>query len=878
MNKKSVIFLSLICLMLIVSFNFISATLLIGNQSYSIEKKYGPSQNIAGWINISIKNEDSNSIIRDSFGNNITLIELLNQNPNVKYSCLPKDCKTGYSASNSSQQKGLGGQESKIYGILFSGEILSVNSIGFDISATGVSPSCSSQIEVDFFNDGIVDYSNSKVDSDVCAETKNYSCFSQNAPYELTTIETQPNCQKINLTKAPGFRIGAWIKKEGSSTKTINAAIYNKDGFSVNNGACKLPDASATGGEVFCDVNYSLTKPEEHYICIYSSSGTGTYMIKGYDSPNGCGFWGFPPANENVAYSIFATAKKFGAFSSLSVSNSLNTGDTLSYLTESYIKDRYGNLNCSGNCVVPVKFETKTGTGGNFSIVNVKIDQNKNIGNIINDKLNDVSVSPAKISSDFGKLYLDNSGLKAQNSFGKFSYALKFNSQSILSETLSVEKTPVIKGLVPLKTAYAFPTKFQLNMEFPANSSKGNISYAWDFGDNETQITATQSTMHIYNESGNYGLKITIKDQNNISSSRTFSVNVTSPAFLINTSIAKMKKDLANVKTQINSFDLFYRESLGRMIKTNEFNSRLDNLEQKYNSTDESNYNEIVAEILDLRIPEAVMTTKTTGGYVFFPGRTSINIEALKSLETKQIDGSESAYTDSIYVWNAKNIKNTLNYREISARYSEKSEPILKAFTFKIEEKNPVGYSFYFVVKDLENLSFEKDYGQKNIDGYNYIELGQGAKEITFSTTENVDFTDVPAFISPPLSRLSIEKIGEASPPEFVQQPFRWDIFLIAIAILLVMGVVAYIFLQIWYKNKYEGHLFKNKNDLYNLFHYIELQRKKRATEKEIQSKLKSAGWNSEQINFATKKYSGKRTGMFEIPIGEIWKKFMEKT
>ena len=68
-------------------------------------------------------------------------------------------------------------------------------------------------------------------------------------------------------------------------------------------------------------------------------------------------------------------------------------------------------------------------------------------------------------------------------------------------------------------------------------------------------------------------------------------------------------------------------------------------------------------------------------------------------------------------------------------------------------------------------------------------------------------------------------------------------------------------------KRKYEEHLFKNRNNLFNLITYIEHARKKGLKGNEISKKLKKSGWNSEQIAYALKKHAGKRTGMAEIPI-----------
>jgi L-rhamnose mutarotase len=73
--------------------------------------------------------------------------------------------------------------------------------------------------------------------------------------------------------------------------------------------------------------------------------------------------------------------------------------------------------------------------------------------------------------------------------------------------------------------------------------------------------------------------------------------------------------------------------------------------------------------------------------------------------------------------------------------------------------------------------------------------------------------------------------------------------------------------LQEWYKRNYESYLFKNKNDLFNLIHFMDNAEKQKITKEDMFKKLEEKGWNHEQIEYAYKKYKGLRTGMWEIPI-----------
>jgi PKD repeat protein len=852
---------------IIILIGLASATLSIGNPSHSIEKKCGVSQNIRGWINISAANETADAIIRDSLNNNISLINLLKQNPNLRYSCIPKNCEKGYIESNGGTEKNLAGHQSVFYGMVFSGMLLSINSISFNISASGIQASCNNQLEIDFFDDGTIDFSNVKADTSTCPQTRNYGCYMPSVPQDEYEISSSPYCEKINLSKAPGFRIGAWVKKI-SGNKNITMLIYDAYGNSIDNANCRLPDASTQGGEVYCDVNYNVKNKEEYYVCISSDEGTGEYKIKGYAATNGCGFYGEPPRNENAAYYIFAEAKKFGAFQDIKVLDELETEEELSHLTMQYILDKYGNLDCTKTCIVPIKFTTNINQNQDFDLIikNIEIKQEKASGITTENKLYDMAETSAKVDSDFGKMYLDNSGLKVKNYAGSFKYKLFAGDKEIFSETLSVLKAPIIKGLVPLKTAYAFPTKFELSVDAPENVSR----YEWDFGDNSTDTTNVKTITHTYDEPGNYLLKASIKDINNITSSKTFEVNVSSPKDLISNLLTEMKDNLDNIQNQINTYDLFYRARLNELINVNNLSLKIKAIEEQYNSSDETEYEGIISEMLNLKIPEALINSKTAQNYIFYPKTENIDIDVLKNITPGNYDESDASYQEAIASWNIGNIKNNLTFREISARYFETSEPILKVFNFKIQEKNTLGYNSYFIIKDMENLKFREDYGEVEVGGYKYIKLAGGAKEIVFSTSEDVSFENVPAFVAPPLNKLSLEEYGE---PKVDEPIFPWGTFAIAILILLAVGIAVYMILQRWYKKRYEDYLFRNKTDLYNLFHYIETQKRKGVSEGEIHNKLKKAGWSSEQIKYSMKKRAGKRTGMLEIPIIKIFQK-----
>src|SRR3989344_8120 len=93
--RKLMVFLSVILLI-----GLVSASFEIGNLSHSIEKNYGPKDYIKGWLNISLDEEPSNSIIETNFQDSISLKDLLELNSGFVKTCSTKDCSSDYISNN----------------------------------------------------------------------------------------------------------------------------------------------------------------------------------------------------------------------------------------------------------------------------------------------------------------------------------------------------------------------------------------------------------------------------------------------------------------------------------------------------------------------------------------------------------------------------------------------------------------------------------------------------------------------------------------------------------------------------------------------------------------------------------------------------------
>ena len=492
------------------------------------------------------------------------------------------------------------------------------------------------------------------------------------------------------------------------------------------------------------------------------------------------------------------------------------------------------------------------------------------------DNLN-YTLENENVTADFQKIYLDEGNFFLPENYGNLTFKLNFinsaGSFEIFSEKINITDIPIIKSLTPTTTVSAFPTPFEVKVE----SAKNITKYEWDFGDNKTETTETNEVTHIYDSLGEYKLKITVTNSEELSAHRIFDITVETPIVMINTTLKKMQKDLTDLKNQISEFDLFRQECLNSALGIGTLENKLTTLQKEFltEASSEEDFNEILTDLLVMKIPELIFISESADSIPLYIETNNVNLNVLKEIGGGDYNVSDkNKYIDAILIWNIENIETKISFEEISAKYEFYEESVLRIFELKIDKKNSSEEDIYFILKKIGGLNFKGDYSEK--EGYAYIELGS-ANTITFSTTEDVEFTDIPFFISPEINKLAIIKDDWYNKDEEKGKIPKDVLFILILVLLLIIDIVSYIILQEWYKRKYENHLFKNKNDLHNLIMYIENSKSKGLKNKEIIEKLKKVGWKSEQINYAVKKHSGKRTGMFEIPIGKIFNIFKKK-
>jgi len=850
-------------LLLVVFFiNYSSASFTKGSPAYSLSESPTLGSLISGWINISLKSESSSSILESSLGGSISLIDLINNdsNSNFEYTCKPSNCISKYDLDNSESSKtaSLDENESLLIGFNISGtnSLSSVTDFAFNL--TSDNPKTEKlPIAIDILNDGsyeFISYNHSNEFGEI-----NFGCFKKTSSTDTANIADVDYCEKIKLKRSPGVRIGAYVKGD----EEINFSMSIEDIEGDNSESCT---AASTGSGEFEEVgcvpeDYPIEEEGSYFVCIRVSDSDDSekYEMK-YEQSSPCGFTDSYNGDFDYDFEIFAEPELYPAYTNFTMNDdalSENTEDSIgsieSYLEE-YISDAYNNK-CSKGCVIPVRIFS--GIDQEITISDASLRYVAGVSKTIN-KFYEVTETPAKINATFQKLYLDDAGFYVpEDTDEDTEISITLDSKEIFSDEVTVlTDIPKITGLLPLETGISYSTVFQVSV----NNSETVTEYKWDFGDGSEEETTTDYVSHTYDTSGTYTLNVTAVSSLK-TASKSYSIVVEPASEIVPTIFEEMETNLETINTKISSFTSFEQKAINQTLGISQTEIKLKQIKTEISSADSnSEYGAILNELLAIQMPEDIAKTIYSSGLSFYTISNNINLDTLNNIwEEKYDTEKEDLYKDSIIAWDEENINTVMSYTQISAMYDSTETPILNSFELSILNQ---GTGAYLVIKNLSGLMFASDYSQKKTGEYYYMPLKEGSNEITFATSEDITFDEVPMFISPEISELVL---SEWNSPNVTQSSNKWVIFGIVIAVVLIIMSVVWIILRYWYKMKYETFLFKNRNNLYNLMSYINNEKVKGTAEKEINEKLKKSGWSSEQVRYALRKHAGKRTGMPEL-------------
>ncbi len=345
----------------------------------------------------------------------------------------------------------------------------------------------------------------------------------------------------------------------------------------------------------------------------------------------------------------------------------------------------------------------------------------------------------------------------------------------------------------------------------------------------------------------------------------------------VNTTLNDKLNELNALKTNIAFYSSFAQTSINSALNVSGIESELANLSLIYINATQEELDSINASLNSINIPENVEITKTAVSILAFPKSENVDLDLIETVTNSSHEGDESSYKTAVIGWNVNNIDTKISFNEFTAFYvGASNEFLVSTFDLETTKKDVIDYSVYIFLEKVENLLFKQSYQEQDQGNYYSFNFTGNTKNISFSTTEPVNFTNLPFFISPAVTELDVvdfEYIEGEEDEKDRDEKRKWTIFTLVIFLLLIFSLILYLILQTWYKRRYEDYLFKNKNDLYNLANYITNSKRRGLDNSQIQEKLKRSRWNFEQIKYALRKYSGKRTGMYEIAL----KKTLEK-
>jgi len=845
-----------------------SADFSIGDKAGEIEKTYEPSGILRGWLNISLDNEKSDSLLT-AFESNITILNFLNLN-NANYSCFPKDCESAYSilgTAGALKKFFLEPEKTKLLGIRLTGEITDIKSISFNALANS-EESCLYPLKIDILNDNLIEWAYNKLsNTSTCISEAPYGCFNIEDSSESTPILIDSSyCEKINLPSYKGFEIGADLIGTGNSDfrMSINAGGYDE--------ACSA-SASQTG-KISCVIEFPETL--ENYtkadVCIEAENLQGSYSIK-YEDKEPCGYSG----NYEHDFQIFAKPLKYSAFNNTIIINQElidegSTGIELAKEMSDYIGKKYNNT-CTPECIIPIKFYA----GSNSDITSYNLSFAYEVKGLPKSKaeFNEIQESKPVISSNFLKLNLEKANFLAPSSAGNKQLSIKLGDKEIISTNISISSFAKIIELIPQEVPALVPVKFKVFLE----SNISNLSYSWNFGDGYEIQTDKPYAEHVYKNITSYSLSVKISNKQGQSKS-TFQVNVISPKDSINSTIKNYEENLKNIESQINNYPELAKNEISEKLKLEEIKKEINSQKKAYSEAiKDEEYMKIIADLLKLEIPYEINISQSITSDKFFPNLDLIDFDVLEKLGAGKA-GERKEYINAINSWLIKNLVISFDSETYSIYFKGKEPEELFSYV-KLKLKPGQTLNNVHLVFDEKGIKFKDKLDTRNISnsvGIVFQELSE--KTIEFIYPKKIDISNFPFYISPELGELELGVVPGACNNNGKCEKEQGEnykncgndcnpVFLtyLALGILIFLGLIVYIMLQQWYKRHYESKLFPNRNNLFNLINYIYNCEKQGISKSEMFSKLKKLNWGSEQIKYAWRKFKGKRTGMWEIPV-----------
>lgn len=886
--KKTAVYLIVLILMICLAraeFNF-------NKNTSKIEAQYYGGDVVRGKINMSFTKQ-KNANFGSNFEGGISLLELLeemNYNSSRDFTCMPANCKNGYTPLAGAETQDIDLRYESAYGFKIKEEKLINNtrSLKFKVT-TNDDYDCNNTLFIDLFDDGTIDFYNTNASGFDCpySETGNFGCFDSDRVTRSVAIGAELYCELIeNLPPAPSYRIGAIVNKTGPGTLGFGLIPL---GSGCDAGIFGINDSSILLGnrDVSIVVKYPSIEKFDALVCIYThQDNEGNFFIRVNEGDgDNCGInydcsQSISRELMDVDYEIYAVPQAYAPIGEVEFNDKVYkdiTGRTLIDDLNNYLKETYGN-NCSNGCIIPFRL------GGNGrEYTGQKIHSASLMYNVggklpVSKQIYSLMDSSVEISSK-GYLILDveKMGFKVPDSNGQHTFRLDFDGRVVTSEKINVN-IGFSFDVVPKFAYVGRATSFSA-------STKANVSRSvWDFGDGSAVVYSDdKSAQHTYINEGNFVIQTTLISPAGSNSTKRFKVAVGEAKTSADLTLKDYEARLRNIEAEINALPEWTRASIKNQIGLDSLKTSVTSKRAEYNlkaqsaSTPDEDYAKIINDLLSLNVPYSVFINEI-GTLPALVGFDNINVEHIKSILNSESEASNGEIKASIIGWMERNYDVSVDFQTVSASGDLETSPLLRMYKLNIIKRGGANLSYLVIDYPKSEIVFKSQAAaEETISGGTYIEFGENSpSEVEFLILGNTapSVAELGVYISPPVTALSVsgKPLHTGTWYQDEEGQFNWKKFLIGIAILLIATFAVYLLLQAWYKKYYERHLFKNPNDLYNLINFIYNSRKAGLRDSVIKIKLKEKRWSSEQIVYSFRKLEGKRTGMWEIPIF----KFME--
>ncbi|MBU0957950.1 MAG: PKD domain-containing protein [Nanoarchaeota archaeon] len=880
--KKEVLFLFLVIML---SWSVLGFT--IGNLSHSIKTVYVPGEIVEGWINISLSDESGDSVFSNGSGS-VTLQDFLESQTGAVYTCNPADCKNNYAASNGQASKiySLGTSEEKLFGVKISGNLNAVGErVSFNITSNTGSH-CFSPLMMDILDDNNINWMHD-VFSDMFSCSRNKGCFNESAVMTEYAVDDKFYCQKVYLTSKGKHKLGGFVKKGAGDFRNLTMELVGfQDRDTIN--SCQLPYSTEAGSEVSCVVDTPGLETGDYYVCIKASTTT-THKIRSEEQGENCGFYNRAGFSGTYLkdYDLFVEGAKYSTLGTYryneTIYNSQNTGTFQTYV-EDFLASKYTS-GCDSGCVFPINLISYVTQDVVISNMEFSYTEVGGAPPAPESMIYDITKSVPTMNSEYIKLDLEKAGFKVPSSYGNHTLTISLGGTTVVSQSIEVKKFLGIERVTPNLVPAAYPIEFSVIVSNPDN--KTISSYKWIFGDGSAaETTTTNKVTHTYSNVTSYVMNISITYDNE-TESKLFTISGENPQDFANSTLTAYIADVNALETSVTAIPAYYREYVKAELDIDDLKTSLTSLKTKFEqAASDDEFVKVMDGLLGLNIPHGFSAAEK-GSLIILPHK-DINLNYLDTLGAGTYDSNKGDnYKEGIAAWNEDNADLYLDYEIIRGYWDDEDKALVSVFNVRIIPKSGstfTGYNYLVLEIPSSAAYVQGGYtlrGEEIFTGLTFSDFG--LKNINIAYPGEKDPNNFKTYLSPEFRDLSLvldvedcDYDGSCEEGEDWKncrsdcKPWGWTIFWVIL--LLIIGFVLYAFLAWWYDHKYETHLFKNKNDIYNISNFIINGKNHMMSKSEIHQKLKQSGWSGEQINYAFKKIEGLNTGMWN-PFNYLEKK-----